>query len=261
MLRYFQLIISFVMLITVAARAQSPDSLIIQGKALIANAINQWDATQMQKARAHFERLLAGKKHEALVHYYIGYCDYRLSTFYRQQLDKETASVGMMKKFLDDAITHLEAAVKSSNKSADAYALLSSCYGQKIGAAPMLGMVLGPKAGMTMEAAMKMAPENPRVVLLDAIGVYYRPAMYGGDKDKGLAGFKRAAELFEKQKIADPLQPDWGHAEAYAWIGVAGLDKNDKTAARQALDRALAIDPDNGWVKNSLYPRVAEAGQ
>jgi tetratricopeptide (TPR) repeat protein len=247
---------SIILLAVVSVRAQSPDSLIVQGKAVIANAINQWDATQMQRARAHFERLLAGKQHEALVHYYVGYCDYRLATLYRQQQNSELA-----KKFLDDATTHLEAAVKVDNKSAEAYALLSSCYGQKIGDAPMLGMTLGPKAGMTMDAAINLSPENPRVILLDAIGTYFRPAMFGGDKDKALAGFKRAAELFEKQKNTDPLQPDWGHSEAYAWIGVAYLDKKETAAAKAALDRALAVDPDNGWVKNSLYPRVAEAGQ
>jgi tetratricopeptide (TPR) repeat protein len=243
------------LLIAVAgAHAQAPDSLIVQGKNQIAEALNKWDATEMQKARAHFERLLAGKKHEALVHYYIGYCDYRLVIFYQQAKNQE-----LMKQHLEAAITHLEAATKLNNKFADAYALLSSCYGQKIGMAPMLGMTLGPKSGMTMQSALHLAPDNPRVILLDAIGTYYKPAMFGGDKDKALAGFKRAAELFDKEKIADPLQPAWGHEEAYAWIGVAYLDKKDTAAARTAFERALAIAPEYGWVKHQLYPRVADS--
>lgn len=236
------------------AYAQAPDSLIVQGKNQIAEALNKWDATEMQKARAHFERLLAGKKHEALVHYYIGYCDYRLTIFYQQAKNQE-----MMKQHLEAASTHLEAAVKSNNKFAEAYALLSSCYGQKIGMAPMLGMTLGPKSGMTMQSALQLAPNNPRVILLDAIGTYYKPAMFGGDKDKALAGFKRAAELFDKEKTTDPLQPDWGHAEAYAWIGVAYLDKKNAAAARTAFERALAIAPEYGWVKYQLYPRTADS--
>ncbi|MGH7449768.1 MAG: tetratricopeptide repeat protein [bacterium] len=236
------------------AHAQAPDSLIVQGKNHIAEAVNKWDATAMQKARAHFERLLAGKKHEALVHYYVGYCDYRLTIFYQQAKNQE-----MMKQHLEAAITHLEAAVKSNNKFADAYALLSSSYGQKISMAPMLGMTLGPKSGMTMQSALQLAPNNPRVILLDAIGTYYKPAMFGGDKDKALAGFKHAAELFDKEKNTDPLQPDWGHAEAYAWIGVAYLDKKDAAAARTAFERALAIAPEYGWVKHQLYPQVADS--
>ncbi len=236
------------------AYAQAPDSLIVQGKNQIADALNKWDATEMQKARAHFERLLAGKKHAALLRYYIGYCDYRLTIFYQQAKNQE-----MMQQHLEAAITHLEAAVKMNNKFAEAYALLSSSYGQKIGMAPMLGMTLGPKSGMIMQSALQLAPSNPRVILLDAIGTYYKPAMFGGDKDKALAGFKRAAELFDKEKIADPLQPDWGHAEAYAWIGVAYLDKKDAAAARTAFERALAIAPEYGWVKHQLYPQVADS--
>jgi hypothetical protein len=191
------------LIVSAGAYAQAPDSLIVQGKKQIAAALNKWEATEMQKARAHFERLLAGKKHEPLLHYYAGYCDYRLAIFYQQAKNQE-----MMKQHLEAAITHLEAAVKSNNKFADAYALLSSSYGQKIGAAPMLAMTLGPKSGMAMQSALQLAPDNPRVVLLDAIGTYYKPAMFGGDKDKALTGFKRAAELFDKEKIADTLQPD-----------------------------------------------------
>ena len=242
---------AIVLLLVVNVYAQSADSLIIQGKKLINDGCNQWDAAVMQKARAQFERLLADKKREALVRYYLGYCDYRLATFYQQQTNKD-----MVGKHLEAAITHLEAAIKSNNKFAEAYALLSSCYGQKISLAPMLGMTLGPRAGMTMQSSLQMEPNNPRVILLDAIGNYYKPAMFGGSKENALAGFKRAAELFAQQQINDPLQPDWGHAEAYAWIGVAYLDKNDNANARGALEKALVMAPDYGWVKNYLYPKI-----
>jgi hypothetical protein len=45
----------------------------------------------------------------------------------------------------------------------------------------MLGMTLGPRAGTAMQSALALAPENPRVVLLDAIATYYRPPMFGGN--------------------------------------------------------------------------------
>lgn len=245
-----------VLLLVVNVYAQSADSLIIQGKKLINDGCNQWDAAVMQKARAQFERLFADKKREALVRYYLGYCDYRLATFYQQQTNKDMAG-----KHLEAAITHLEAAIKSNNKFAEAYALLSSCYGQKISLAPMLGMTLGPRAGLTMQSALQLEPNNPRVILLDAIGNYYKPVMFGGSKENALAGFKRAVELFEQKQINDPLQPDWGHSEAYAWLGMAYLDKNDNANARGALEKALAIAPDYSWVKNYLYPKISGAKQ
>jgi len=254
LLRNFLLAVS--LLLAVNAGAQSVDSLIIQGQKLINDGCNQWDAIVMQKARAQFERLLTDKKREALVRYYLGYCDYRLATFYQQQTNKE-----MVSKHLEAAITHLEAALKLNNKFAEAYALVSSCYGQKISLAPMLGMTLGPRSGMTMQSALQLEPNNPRVILLEAIGNYYKPPMFGGSKEGALNGFKRAAELFEKEQLQDPLLPDWGKPEVYAWIGVAYLDKNDHANARTALDRALAIAPDYGWVKNYLYPKAVGAEQ
>jgi len=242
------------LLLAINSGAQTVDSLIIQGKKLINDGCNQWEATLMQKARAQFERLRTDKKHEALVRYYIGYCNYRLATFHQQNPNKD-----MVSKHLEEAITQLEATVRLNNKFAEAYALLSSCYGQKIGLAPMLGMTLGPRAGMTMQSALQLEPNNPRVILLDAIGNYYKPPMFGGSKESALAGFKHAAELFEKEQLQDPLLPDWGKPEAYAWIGVAYLDKNDHANARAALEKALALVPDYGWVKNHLYPKTIEA--
>lgn len=252
-MRKLQLYFSCIILASTitAVEAQPVDSLIMQGKQLIDAGCNHWEAALMQKARAHFERLRADKKHEALVRYYLGYCDYRLATFYQQNQNQD-----LLGKHLDEAIAHLEEATKLNNKFADAYALLSSCYGQKIGLAPMLGMALGPRASLAMQSALKLAPNNPRTILLDAIGTYYKPPMFGGSKETALAGFKRAAELFDQEQNPDPLQPDWGRPEAYAWIGVAYLDKNDNARARVALERALALAPDYGWVKNYLYPKA-----
>ncbi|MGH7490865.1 MAG: tetratricopeptide repeat protein [bacterium] len=256
-MRSFKLaVFAFISIVCANARAQSSDSLIVKGKAMIAAALKQEDANELFNARAHFERLLSDKSREALVHYYIAYCDYRYVTAYARRQNQPAETID---KYLEEAIAHLEKAVESNAKSAEAHALLASCYGQKIGGNPMLGMTLGPKSSAEIGTALRLEPENPRVVMLDAISKYYTPAMFGGDRDLALAGFKRSAEIFEKKNSTDPLQPDWGHAEAYAWVGMAYLDKGDKASARTALDRALAIEPDFGWVKHALYPKLETA--
>ncbi len=242
--------------LAISVHAQSPDELIHKGKAMIESALKQSEPTELFNARAHFERLLTAKQHETLAHYYLAYCDYRYVTAYAQ---RENSGKDQSEKYLDDAITHLEVAIKANDKFAEAHALLASCYGQKIGKNSMLGMMLGPKSGASMYTALKLEPENPRILMLDAISKYFTPAMFGGDKDLALAGFKRSAEIFEKQTKTSAIQPDWGHAEAYAWIGLAYLDQNKKTEAKPALERALAIDPDFGWVKQVLYPRAVAA--
>ncbi len=236
------------------ARAQPSEAeqALLQGKALIQKGVTQWDVGTMQRARALFERLLSARGMEALVHYYIGYTDYRLSIYYIEQ-DKKKAL-----QYLDEAISHLQKATQKDNKFADAFALLSACYGQKIGYKPMMAMILGPESGKMMQAAYALEPGNPRVVLLDAIGKYFTPPMFGGSQDKALAGFKKAAELFANFKPKSKLYPDWGKAEAYAWQGFAYLNQKKYARAKQALEQALAINPDYQWVKHQLMPQVVD---
>jgi Tfp pilus assembly protein PilF len=50
--------------------------------------------------------------------------------------------------------------------------------------------------------------------------------------------------------------PDWGKAEVHAWIGLAHLDRDETILARKAFERALQIDPDYGWVRYVLLPKV-----
>ncbi len=50
-----------------------------------------------------------------------------------------------------------------------------------------------------MQSAQQMEPNNPRVILLDAMGNSYNPAMFGGSKEKALIGFKHATEFFAQE--------------------------------------------------------------
>lgn len=239
--------------VAISAKAQSVEEAILSGKAMIDAALKQQISADLFKARAYFERMLASKQQEALVRYYLAYCDYRYVTAYaRREKDSEEQS----EKYLDDAVTHLGAALKLDEKFAEAHGLLASCYGQQISTNFLLGMTLGPKSNAAMSKALQLQPENPRLLMLDAISKHFTPAMFGGDKELALAGFKRSAEIFEKQTKTSTIQPDWGHAEAYAWIGVALLDQNKKAEAKTALERALVIDPEFGWVKYVLLPQA-----
>ena len=107
-----------------------------------------------------------------------------------------------------------------------------------------------------MQKAKDLSPGNPRVALLEAIGTYNTPGLFGGGKEKGFEALRKAAELFDRWTMADSLQPDWGRAEVHAWIGVAYVDRHETILARKAFESALRIDPEYGWVKHVLLPRV-----
>ena len=85
--------------------------------------------------------------------------------------------------------------------------------------------------------------------------------MFGGDPEKGMLGFQQAADLFAAEVVDDPLMPDWGHAEAYAWLGQGHMANGAQEQARAAFEKALALNPDYGWVKYVLLPKVADNSQ
>ena len=123
---------------------------------------------------------------------------------------------------------HLKEATRINPEGAEAHALLSSAYGRQIGLSPVKSMFIGPKAGKASKKAMELAPDNPRVVLSAAIGDFNTPRMFGGNKERAMQGFQRAAELFALERPAEPVEPVWGHSEAYAWLGLAYMDRDWK---------------------------------
>jgi len=253
--------------VAASAHAQSftkpavADSLILQGKKMLNQAVERWDVDGMQKARAHFERVLETKHRQALVHYYLGYCSHQLNIFYRYNPNTTKADRENTGKLVDAGIQHLEKAIQLDSKLAEAYALTASLYGEKIGGNPLLGMTLGPKSGVFMEKAIKLAPENPRVVYLDAISKNFTPAMFGGSKEKAISGLYQAGELFAKWQSSDPLAPDWGHAECYAWLGNILSEQKKFAEARAAYEKSLELRPNFGWVKYELLPKLDAASK
>lgn len=231
------------------ALAQDADSLILKGKRLLRQGYNQSNLDQLHRARTLFARATNGQEHTALAHYYIGLARYRAINLVQDDEDQTL-------RYMNDGINHLEKTIELKPDFAEAHALLSGLYGQKIGMQPFKAMTLGPKSDQAMERAKELAPNSPRVSLIDGTGDYFKPGMFGGDKEAALKKFERAAQLAEQEQVDDPLMPSWGHAEAHAWIGYAHMEAGRTKEARQAFEKALEINPDYGWVKEVLLPKL-----
>ena len=240
--------------------AQPVASLFTSGKNILQQGVSEGNLDALYTARATFKRTLTDKNLSAWSHYYIALTDYRIANnlLARGKKNKDQAS-----KHLKEAAEHLEEAEDLTREdaktiAAEVYALLSSVYGRQISLSGIKGMFLGPKSGNLLKKAEQLAPDNPRVVLSAAIGDFNTPKMWGGSKERALEGFQRAAYLFAREKLTDPIHPTWGHSETYAWLGMAYMDRDEEDSARAAFEKALEIDPDNGWVKYDLLPKVTE---
>lgn len=228
------------------------DSLILKGKEMLRQSFNNWSETDFLKSRAYFERLLTISPEQDLwlIHYYIGFADWRLSTFYIHQ-NKDKAL-----QFIDEGIKHLQGSIDLNDKFADAHALLGSIYGNKIGLKPILGITLGPKSGIEIGKAMSLDNSNPRNYLIAGISAFYTPKIFGGGKDKARDNFEKAIACFDTFNAAGPEMPDWGHEEAFAWLGLVHADQGEFAEAEKNYLKALKLNQDFVWVNKILLPNL-----
>jgi len=245
-----------------AQPASAADSLMREATRLLDRGITTGSIETLQRARSIFQRTTASKSHAALSHYYTALSSYQIVNRLEEESEQD--------EYLDDAEAHAKTALEKRENWAEAWALLSSVYGRKASRGMFAGMRNGPKADDALERAEEIAPNNPRVLLTKGISLYNKPGMWGGDKDEAVEALRAAIAAFEANTSdASPsepshsdhgpvdLQPTWGHAEAYAWIGIAHENDGRPAQARAAFERALEVRPGYAWVESVLLPAVA----
>jgi tetratricopeptide (TPR) repeat protein len=208
------------------------------------------DAAGLKRYRADALRLqtATGAPARPLVAYAVAYIDWRLAF-------NPSVSAAEQDDLLDEAETQLKAGLKADPKSAEALALLSGVYGAKIAHSPMRGILLGPRSSGAIEDAVKLEPNNPRVLLSQAIGKFNTPAMFGGSESQAESLIRRALAAFQTEPVSKPW-PNWGRFDAHAWLGQMLAKRGDKAGAKAEYDEALAIAPNSGWVRHVLLPAL-----
>jgi tetratricopeptide (TPR) repeat protein len=138
---------------------------------------------------------------------------------------------------------------------AETHALLAMTMGRMIGLDQIYSPTLGPLIPKEMNAAITMAPKNPRIWLLRGIQSFYTSEEYGGGLPVAETQLKKAIELFATDNPAPPA-PSWGKAEAYVWLGQVLQKQNRIAEARAAYNNALSVQHDYPWVTYSLLPSI-----
>jgi tetratricopeptide (TPR) repeat protein len=157
---------------------------------------------------------------------------------------------------VNEAVEVLEELTSDEPDWAEGFVLLAGCYGQKISVRPLQVIGLGAKYNEAIERAEELAPENPRVLLMRAIGQLNAPRVFGGDPEAGLKGLERAIAIFRDRQPSVSSEPSWGYEDALAWLGIARREAGDIDAARQAFESVLEVNPDFRWVKDVLLPEL-----
>ena len=239
--------------VCIAQEMVDVEKMILTGKEDLQKAKKANDVDQLIASKIYFTGLLNNKKHEELIHYYIGYADLYLTDIYLSQKDKKNA-----KKFLYDGIEHLEKAVELKDDFAEGYALLSWLYIHRAAVKPLSAMSSGPKSKKFYKKALELAPENPRALFYAGAIKFSTPGMFGGSKEEGLKLVQKSVDSFKTFKPLKPFYPEHSLLDANVFLGICHMELDNLNEAQYCFEKALEIDPDNDNTKNELMAQLEE---
>lgn len=232
-----------------ALLAQTFDDYIVENKYKMNQATNYGDKNELAHTRQLFERMLTMKQKEWLVHYYIALANQNLTYFVRDDQEQQA-------KLIDDAIEHLDIALQSNKKFAEAWILLANMYGLKIGVESENTINLSKKQKKAIKTATKMEPDNPRLYLVSGRSAYFVPKAFGGGLEKAKADLRKALDLFSSYRAPSEIYPQWGEDETYVWLGQIAVKEDSLQLAEYYYQQALKINPEYKWVANYLLPTL-----
>ena len=129
----------------------------------------------------------------------------------------------------------------ANGHSAQYHLLVGQLCGQVIPANPIMGTLkYGQCSRDEIEKAIQLDPKLAEAYVTRGVGNYYLPPQMGGGPELAIKDFDKAISL--DSKLAD----------AYLWKGIALRKMNKNAEARDALQRALQLDPNRVWTKEQL---------
>jgi hypothetical protein len=189
---------------------------------------------------------------------------FRALTHYRLAQVLITTQKSKAKDAIDDCGDEIDSAVEALPKvplgldesdagrrqRAEDYALATACTlaGREMSSLPFGGGRIGSR----IDEAVKLEPKNPRVRLVEALAAFDRAGKDAAEKAAALKKLRTVTQMFETARAGASSTPEWGAAEAYAFLGRALYDQRDVVGAREALERSLLIAPDYAFARNLM---------
>jgi tetratricopeptide (TPR) repeat protein len=196
--------------------------------------------TEDTRALTNLSEQLAGpdQSDDPLRSYYAAFANYRLAMLWSAREN------GRAREAIQRCVENLNRALKARKDFPEALALHAACLEAKADQKPWTAPLSASKRSSHIERALKLAPKNPRVLLLDAIETR--------DASQAVTQLKKAVNAFEAERQDIGRAPGWGAAEAYLQLGQTYLHLGAVLEAREAFERALVIAPEFAQARRAL---------
>lgn len=229
------------------AAAQPIDSL----RARVEEAVVRGSGTELDLVIARLRREVRATPDNVVLQYDLGYALFRRGSALAREGRPEEA-----RRRFEESDRALARAV-ALGAGGGGLALRGTVNSRLASVSGMVAsMRLEPLAYRQLDEALALAPDDPRVALLNGIARLDAPRPYGGGLTEGEEELRRAIVLFGGDS-ARPPAPSWGRADAHIWLGIALARQGQRDEARASFLRALEFAPGHTWVTSTLLPQVA----
>ena len=205
-------------------------------------ARDKQDKAELQKLIGNLQAAADKTPNDADAQYRVALANSYLGEISLELKDKTAAE-----KAAEAGVRAAQAAINLQPKNAEYYRVLGTLCGQTIPAVNMLSaLTYGKRAKEAINKAMELDPKSARVFQAEGVGNYYLPQQLGGGPELAMKDFNRAIEL-------DPKAPD-----SYLWLALSLRKLHRNGEARQALQKAIDLDPQRVWLKEQLEKTPAQ---
>jgi len=209
---------------------------------------SSWQQARDAQDRAALDRLSGELQSQAQAQPNDASMQYRAALLesLRAEVLLELRDRGAAKAAAEAGIRAAERAVALTPKSSEYHRVLGTLCGQVIPANVLAGLRYGKCAQEEVNRAIELDPKSALAHMARGVGNYYLPEAFGGGAEIALKDFAAASKL-------DPRNGD-----IFLWMGITLRKLNRNAEARQALSRAIALNPNRIWAKQQLEKTPAK---
>ncbi|HDR67568.1 MAG TPA: hypothetical protein ENN61_00805 [Bacteroidaceae bacterium] len=158
----------------------------------------------------------------------------------------------MAREFLVKAEKNIELLLASNPSWPDVYSIKGALYGLRVGLEPLKAPVYGKKSVENNNRAIELGPSGPRGWMERANIEFYKPAIFGGSKNRAVPLYEKAVRLFEANR--ELMKKNWIYLNCLAGLANAYAETGAIRQADQVYRRILIIEPGFKWIKEDVYP-------
>jgi hypothetical protein len=143
-----------------------------------------------------------------------------------------------------ECIDDLKPLLRKNVKSAESFVLQGACYGALAEVSSVQAVLLRARAAERLQEAAKLAPRNPRLLLIESTQRLAHAKPGSVERQQALTQLNMATHEFDASAATNTDVPGWGHSQAYLAMGRELQARGDTVGARNWIEKSLIAAPD-----------------